>query len=220
MSCLLLPSLEVNSSDCHNQARRSAAFAPVPSQRHSIPHRCTDHRVQGRVPPLPAHAAGRTDSSSLPNKPGMSRVSLQAQYQAFVRFAVTSSAALSAVALNGPRSGTFTRLGSLDLPRELRHPPARSTGPVTLNRCCEAERSRSARIIQAVFRVPLRLYRGKNRPVTTLAMPARSAFGAPAGARPAATIKPSTSLLWSCPTSTTMAPPGTSKRVASGMIAR
>ena len=94
------------------------------------------------------------------------------------------------------------------------------TGPATLNRCCETERSRSARIIQAVFRVPLRLYRGKNRPVMTLSMPARSAFGRPAGAKPALTIKPSTSLLWLCPTSTTRAPPGTSKRVASGMIAR
>jgi len=201
-------------------ARRSAAFARIPSQRHSIPHRFTDHRVQGRASPIAGAPAGRTDSSSLPNKPGMSRVSLQAQYQAFVRFAVTSSAALSAVALNGPRSGTFTRLGSPGLPGELRHPPARSTGPVTLNRCCEAERSRSARIIQAVFRVPLRLYRGQNRPITTLSMPARSAFGRPAGVNPAATINPSTSPLWSCPTSTTMAPPGTSSRVASGMIAR
>src|SRR4051812_36947266 len=136
MSCLLLPSVEVNCSDRHRYARRSAASARI--RRNAVQFRIDVPTIafKDAFPPLPAHAAGRTDSSSLPNKPGMSRVSLQAQYQAFVRFAVTRSAALSAVALNGPCSGTFTRLGSLDLPRELRHPPARSTGPVTLNRCC------------------------------------------------------------------------------------
>jgi hypothetical protein len=39
-------------------------------------------------------------SSACQNKPGFSCVSLQAQYQAFVRFVVASSAALSAIALN------------------------------------------------------------------------------------------------------------------------
>jgi hypothetical protein len=38
--------------------------------------------------------------SACQNKPRFSRVSFQAQYQAFVRFAVSSSAALSAIALN------------------------------------------------------------------------------------------------------------------------
>jgi hypothetical protein len=42
----------------------------------------------------------RTNDSACQNKPGFSCVSLQAQYQAFVRFAVASSAALSAIALN------------------------------------------------------------------------------------------------------------------------
>jgi hypothetical protein len=44
--------------------------------------------------------ASRTKSFSLPKQAQVSRVSFQAQYQAFVRFAVTSSAALSAIALN------------------------------------------------------------------------------------------------------------------------
>jgi hypothetical protein len=60
---------------------------------------------QRRVPQPPALVAGRIKSFSLPNKPilpsaGIFRVIFQAQYQAFVRFAVGSSAALSAIALN------------------------------------------------------------------------------------------------------------------------
>src|SRR3954463_11922863 len=46
--------------------------------------------------------------SACQNKLRFSRVSLQAQYQAFVRFAVTSSAALSAIALKSDLAfGTF-----------------------------------------------------------------------------------------------------------------
>jgi hypothetical protein len=48
-----------------------------------------------RQPRLPAN-----QSFSLPKQARFSCVSLQAQYQAFVRFAVASSAALSAIALN------------------------------------------------------------------------------------------------------------------------
>jgi hypothetical protein len=52
-------------------------------------------------------------SSACQNKPGFSCVSLQAQYQAFVRFAVASSAALSAIALNSTCVlEPFTRRGS------------------------------------------------------------------------------------------------------------
>jgi hypothetical protein len=47
-----------------------------------------------------ADIAGCTESFSLPKQAQVSRVSFQAQYQAFVRFAVGSSAALSAIALN------------------------------------------------------------------------------------------------------------------------
>jgi hypothetical protein len=45
-------------------------------------------------PSSPAYAAGCTNSFSLPKQAQVSRVIFQAQYQAFVRFAVGSSAAL------------------------------------------------------------------------------------------------------------------------------
>jgi hypothetical protein len=51
-------------------------------------------------PNSPAHAADCTESFRLPKQAQVCRVSFQAQYQAFVRFAVKSSAALSAIALN------------------------------------------------------------------------------------------------------------------------
>jgi len=51
-------------------------------------------------PSSPAHVAGCTESFRLPKQAQVCRVSFQAQYQAFVRFAVKSSAALSAIALN------------------------------------------------------------------------------------------------------------------------
>jgi hypothetical protein len=50
-------------------------------------------------PSSSAHIAGCTESFSLPKQAQVSRVSFQAQYQAFVRFAVGSCAALSAIAL-------------------------------------------------------------------------------------------------------------------------
>jgi hypothetical protein len=51
-------------------------------------------------PNSPADGAGCLKSFRLPKQAQVSRVSFQAQYQAFVRFAVGSSAALSAIALN------------------------------------------------------------------------------------------------------------------------
>jgi hypothetical protein len=51
-------------------------------------------------PNSPAHGAGCIESIRLPKQAQISRVIFQAQYQAFVRFAVGSSAALSAIALN------------------------------------------------------------------------------------------------------------------------
>ena len=51
-------------------------------------------------PNSPADGAGCLKSICLPKQAQVSRVSFQAQYQAFVRFAVGSSAALSAIALN------------------------------------------------------------------------------------------------------------------------
>jgi hypothetical protein len=50
-------------------------------------------------PNSPADLAGCTESFSLPKQAQVSRVNFQAQYQAFVRFAVGSCAALSAIAL-------------------------------------------------------------------------------------------------------------------------
>jgi hypothetical protein len=55
---------------------------------------------QRRAPSSPADIAGCTESFSLPKQAQVFRVSFQTQYQAFVRFAVGSSAALSAIALN------------------------------------------------------------------------------------------------------------------------
>src|SRR5260221_14362988 len=52
------------------------------------------------LPSSPADSAGCIKSFFLPKQAQVSRVSFQAQYQAFVRFAVGSSAALSAIALN------------------------------------------------------------------------------------------------------------------------
>jgi hypothetical protein len=51
-------------------------------------------------PNSPADLAGCAESFSLPKQAQVSRVNFQAQYQAFVRFAVGSCAALSAIALN------------------------------------------------------------------------------------------------------------------------
>jgi len=52
------------------------------------------------LPNSPADAAGCIKSFRLPKQAQVSCVSIQAQYQAFVRFAVRSSAALSAIALD------------------------------------------------------------------------------------------------------------------------
>jgi hypothetical protein len=52
------------------------------------------------LPNSPASTAGRIKSFRLQKQAQVSRVIFQAQYQAFVRFAVGSSAAVSAIALN------------------------------------------------------------------------------------------------------------------------
>jgi hypothetical protein len=58
------------------------------------------------------HFAGRTESFSLPKQAQFFSRESQAQYQAFVRFAVASSAALSAIALKVDRLlEPFTRGG-------------------------------------------------------------------------------------------------------------
>jgi len=57
------------------------------------------YRVQQDAFPNRSHSASRTKSFSLPKQAQVLLRKFQAQYQAFVRFAVTSSAALSAIAL-------------------------------------------------------------------------------------------------------------------------
>jgi hypothetical protein len=81
-------------------------------------HRCIDLAVmrveQRRIPQPPADIAGRTNSFTCRNKVRLFCVISEAQYQAFVRFAVASSAALSAIALNLTcLLEPFTRTGSL-----------------------------------------------------------------------------------------------------------
>jgi hypothetical protein len=115
MSCLYsspeVNSLEINSLgyqplklrtfDC----RRHRRSAPVHilrtwSPRRLIPHRfCRISRSTKTRSPSSAHIAGCIKSFRLPTQAQASSVSFRAQYQAFVRFAVGSGAALSAIAL-------------------------------------------------------------------------------------------------------------------------
>src|ERR1700754_4470308 len=67
------------------------------NSRQILPYATVD---KDAFPSSPACAAGRTKSFRLPKQAQVFCVSFQAQYQAFVRFAVGSSAALSAIVLN------------------------------------------------------------------------------------------------------------------------
>lgn len=64
------------------------------------------------------------------------------------------------------------------------------------------------------------LYNGIFRPATARGTPARSAFGLPCSVNPQATMKVSIGRLWPCPASTTSTPPGPSRPVACGIMAR
>ncbi len=144
-------------------------------------------------------------------------VSLQAQYQAFVRFAVESSTA-SAIALNWTCVlEPFTRRALVSRTLAFARTP---TGPITLDRCCGRNVVAPGQYSKRFFCVPIGLYRGILRPATALWMPARSALGAPAGVNPAAVIKPWISGLWPCPASTIRAPPGARTHAACGISAR
>lgn len=102
-------------------------------------HRCIDLAAirvqQRRVPQPPADPASRIKSFTCRNKARLLCVNFKAQYQAFVRFAVASSAALSAIALN------LTCLWNLSpgraLCREFWLPAVNLRGEPTLNRCCD-----------------------------------------------------------------------------------
>lgn len=100
------------------------------------------------------------------------------------------------------------------------YPYGVSTGPATLDRCCERNVVAPGEYSKCFFRLPIRLYGGNFRPATARRMPARSAFAGPGSVNPVAIINPWTSPLWPCPTSTTSAPPGASSLAACGMRAR
>jgi hypothetical protein len=201
--------------------RRAGRICAVQAQRHSIPPRCTDHRVQGRVSPITG-AHRRPDRIIQPAKPTRN-VSRKSSSAISGFRSLCGHEQRSSLSRRTQRTSLWN-LSPGGLSRFFQENsgirPHYSYGASDPEPVLWAERSRSGRIFQAVFRVPLRLYRGKNRPVTARRMPARSVFASPPGTSPAAAINPATSLLWPCPTSSTRAPPAASSRVASGMIAR
>jgi len=95
-----------------------------------------------------------------------------------------------------------------------------STGPATLDRCCERNVVAPGEYSKWFFCIPIRHYRGIFRPPTARGMPARSALAGISSVNPAALINPPTSPLWPCPTSTTSAPRGASSAAACGISAR
>ena len=166
--------------------------------------------------------ACRTKSFSLP-KPAQSScvtsccISLQAQYQAFVRFTVESSTAL-AIALNSTCFWNLS-LGGLSF-RELWPHPHRLTGPATLDRCCGRNVVVPGEYSKGFFCVPKGLYRAILWPATALGMPARSALGAVAGVNPAVVIRAWIWRLWPSPASTIKAASGARMPAAWGISAR
>jgi hypothetical protein len=79
-----------------------ARITRTESQRNSTPHQFLPYVAVNKdaFPNSPALDAGCIKSFRLPKQAQVCRVNFQAQYQAFVRFAVGSGAALSAIALN------------------------------------------------------------------------------------------------------------------------
>jgi hypothetical protein len=177
-----------------------------PNRRHIFARR-NNHSACQNQPDLLARRLRRTGGC----------VSLQAQYQAFVRFTVESSTA-PAIALNSTCFWNLS-LGGLSF-RELWPHPHRLTGPATLDRCCERNVVAPGEYSKGFFCVRKGLYRANLWPATALGMPARSAFGAVASVNPAFVIKASIALLWPSPASTTRRPPGARRRAACGISAR
>jgi hypothetical protein len=163
------------------------------------------YRVQQRrVPQPPSLRVAGPNHSACRNKLRHSRVNFQAQYQAFVRFAVASSAAL----FKPSRSITtcllepFTRTGSRRQdpairisPREFWPSPVASTGPATLDRRCGRNVVVPGGYSKLFFAMATGLYEGKYRPKTARRTPARSSFGVPASSSPARVNSASTSVL-------------------------
>jgi hypothetical protein len=95
-----------------------------------------------------------------------------------------------------------------------------STGPATLDRCCERNVVAPGEYSKWFFCTPIGLYEGAFRPATARRMPARSALADLSCVNPAAVIKPSIAPLWPCPASTTSAPPARISSAACGIRAR
>jgi hypothetical protein len=109
MSCLaFIPALELSTLellalDCRSHSRLVQCGTPQ-AHRIAVPFDSTQILPYVAVnkdafPNSPADGAGCLKSFRLPKQAQVFRVIFQAQYQAFVRFAVGSSAALIAIAL-------------------------------------------------------------------------------------------------------------------------
>jgi hypothetical protein len=115
-------------------------------------------------------------------------------------------------------SGRALALRTLAYTRNI--PSGLSTGPATLDRCCERNVVAPGEYSKGFLCTPMGLYGGNLRPATALGTPARSALAGRSSVNPAAVIKPWIGPLWPCPASTTSAPPGTSIRAACGISVR
>jgi len=115
-------------------------------------------------------------------------------------------------------SGRALALRTLASTRNI--PSGVSTGPATLDRCCERNVVAPGQYSKWFFCLPIGLYDGFFRPATARRTPARSALAGSCCVNPATVIRPPTSPSWPCPTSTTSAPFGASSRAACGMSAR
>lgn len=169
---------------------------------------CNKRRVPH--PPTPSSA----NLFSLSIQAQLSCVDVQAQNQAFVHFAVVSSAASTCYrALIDSRFGTFTRCVSRW------ENPQSPVSSRALHRCCGRNVVVPGQYSKRFLRSNS-IYGGLFRPATTRGTPARSVFGEPSRTSPADVIRASISRLWPCPASMTTTPPEQSSRRAWGIRTR
>ena len=197
----------IRAAPCARVAMQIVAAPVLPSfafNKHAFPNR----RLV--VPAGPNHSTRR-------NKARFLCVISEAQYQAFVRFAVASSAASQPSRSIGPACWNLSP--GRALLREFWPPAVKRRGEPTLNRCCDRKvvspRGYSKRFFRADPAYPMGFC-----PQTARRIPDKSALAGPCSASPAAAISAATSSLWSCPTSTTSQPPGTSRSAARGAMIR
>jgi hypothetical protein len=193
-------------SDSCRQCRQPSRSTRTRSPTAGVHRQRTNHSACQNTP------KNRTRSGVTIFRETVCCVSLQAQYQAFVRFAVRA-AQLGLLRSIGP---AFWNLysGRLSL-REL------WSTPVHLRvRCRGRNVVAPGEYSKGFFHVPIGLYRGIFRPATALGMPARSALGPPAGVNPSAVIKSWIWPLWPSPASTTRAARGARRQAACGLSTR